>query len=283
MIYRLSNVEIIWPKLDVPYWYDKTAPNPFDPSKTGYDTRVEKTDKRGEYKCAFLVNQEQAQDLAAKMHEAFTTHPKTKGKTWTRNITNPETGYKAETPVTELKHIFEKREEYGDRWIVKTNNNCFGDPKTKPTQYDATGKEYPDDFQLTKHSKGHANIKIDPWSAAASGVSLRLEEILISELAERKEFVPAKPKEHPFKDLVGDAPKTGFEDVTNARPGPATQQSLMPDAPVQKAPEKPNPFGNQASAPNPFAQAETPKKATIMFGDQEIDVSGPLPDEEIPF
>ena len=33
MIYRLSNVEIIWPKLDVPYWYDKTAPNPFDPSK----------------------------------------------------------------------------------------------------------------------------------------------------------------------------------------------------------------------------------------------------------
>ena len=53
MIYRLSNVEIIWPKLDVPYWYDKTAPNPFDPSKTGYDVRVEKTDKRGSYQCAF--------------------------------------------------------------------------------------------------------------------------------------------------------------------------------------------------------------------------------------
>ena len=283
MTYRLSNIEIIWPKLDVPYWYDKTAPNPFDPDKTGYDIRLEKTDDRGAYKCGFLITYEQAGELAGKMHEAFTTHPKTKGKVWAIPQLNPSTGLKAEVPVTELKHIFQKHDDYPDRWIVKTKNNCFGDPKTKPPVYDASGKEYPDDFQLTRNSKGHANIKIDPWAAASCGVSLRLEGLLITELAERQEFAPAKPKEHQFKDLVGDAPKTGFEDVTNARPGPATQPSLMPDAPVQKAPEKPNPFGGQASAPNPFAQAETPKKETIMFGDQEIDVSGPLPDDEIPF
>lgn len=266
MTYRLSNVEIIWPKLDVPYWYNKEAPNPFDPSKTGFDERVEKTDKRGAYQCAFLVTQEQAQDLAKAMFEAFANHPKTKGKTWTRNLLNPETGYKAETPVTELKHIFTKREEYGDRWIVQTNNNCFGDPKTKPTQYDATGKEYPDDFQLTKHSKGHANIKIDPWSAASAGVSLRLEEILVTELAERKEFEPAKPKEHPFKDIVGEAPKTGFDDLLKPTASAPTQPSLMPDAPVQKAPT------------NPFGKPEEAKKDNI----ETHPALGDFPDE-IPF
>ena len=266
MTYRLSNVEIIWPKIDVPYWYDKTAPNPFDPSKTGFDVRVEKTDKRGSYQCAFLVTDEQAQDLARAMFEAFANHPKTKGKTWTRNLLNPETGYKAETPVTELKHIFKKLEEYGDRWIVQTNNNCFGDPKTKPTQYDATGKESPDDFQLTKHSKGHANIKIDPWSAEMAGVGLRLEEILVSELAERKEYEPAKPKEHPFKDIVGEAPKTGFDDLLKPTASAPTQPSLMPDAPVQKAPT------------NPFGKAEVAKKDNI----ETHPALGDLPDE-IPF
>ena len=105
MIYRLSNVEIIWPKLDVPYWYDKTAPNPFDPSKTGYDTRVEKTDKRGSYQCAFLVTEEQAQDLARKMHEAFTTHPKTKGKTWTRNIKTLKPGIRLKPCYRTKAHI----------------------------------------------------------------------------------------------------------------------------------------------------------------------------------
>ena len=80
MTYRLSNVEIIWPKLDVPYWYNKDAPNPFDPNKIGYDERVEKTDKRGSYQCAFLVTQEQAQELAKAMGEAFANHLKTKSQ-----------------------------------------------------------------------------------------------------------------------------------------------------------------------------------------------------------
>tara|TARA_R110002012_G_scaffold51785_5_gene133478 strand:- start:363 stop:1208 length:846 start_codon:yes stop_codon:yes gene_type:complete len=281
-------VEIIWPKLDVPYWYNKDAPNPFNPDKIGFDERVEKTDKRGAYQCAFLVTQEQAQDLAKTMGDAFANHPKTKGKTWTRNLKNPETGYKAETPVTALHHIFEKREEYGDRWIVKTNNNCFGDPTTKPPQYDATGKEYPDDFQLTKHSKGHANIKIDPWAAASAGVSLRLEELLISELAERKEFEPTKPKEHPFKDLVGEAPKTGFEDILTPTPAPTAQPSLMPDAPVQTAPEKSNPFGNQASAPNPFGNqtsAQNPSTGVGAPTNADVDTHPSLQgvEDEIPF
>lgn len=276
MTFRLSNVEIIWPKLDVPYWYNKAAPNPFDPTKTGYSERVEKTDKRGAYECAFLVSQEQAEQLAAAMHNAFSEDPETKGKVWARSIKDKATGLKSEVPVTQLSHIFEQREAFGDRWIVKTKNNCFGDPTTKPAQYDKNGVLYPDDFQLTKHSKGHANIKIDPWASASSGVSLRLDALLVTELAERQEFDPGKPKEHPFKDLVGEAPKTGFEDITNKNPGGYAQASLMPDAPVQKAPEKANPFGGQSSAANPFASKET----------QQVDIHPSLDggvEDEIPF
>ena len=257
---------ILYPKINVPYWFDKTKPNPNKPDQPGLSVPVEKTDKRGGYECDLIISDADAKELAKLMHDAFKESPKVAGKPWAISVPkNDGSGMTEQLAVTKLSQIFSKDEndEGIDRWIVKMRQPCYGDPKTKPIQVDKNGVPYPDDFELTTGSKAFVNVLLDPYHIASSGnsgVGVRPKGFFITHLAERVERKdPVNPLDQ-FSDLV---PSNGFEDLA-AKP--------------------------KAEAPSPFA-SEAPKTETVISGEQSIEVPIGLEvntpsqdfDDEIPF
>ena len=44
---------VLYPKINVPYWFKKDAVNPNNPDKPGLSIAVDKTDKRGGYAVSY--------------------------------------------------------------------------------------------------------------------------------------------------------------------------------------------------------------------------------------
>ena len=257
---------VLYPKINVPYWFDKTKPNPNKPEQPGLSVPVEKTDKKGGYECDLIISDADAKELAKLMHQAFKESAKVSGKTWAISVPKSDgSGMTEQVAVTKLSQIFDKDEndEGIDRWIVKMRQPCYGDPKTKPIQVDKNGVPYPDDFELTTGSKAFVNVLLDPYyieSSGGTGVGVRPKGFFITHLAEKVERKePTNPLDQ-FSDLV---PSNGFEDLA-ATPTPT-----------------PSPALTQAASP---FKSEPQQTETVIFGEQEAEVPPAQDfDDEIPF
>ena len=215
----------------MPYWYDKTKPNPNKPEQPGLSVPVEKTDKKGRYECDLIISDADAKELAKLMQQAFKESAKVAGKTWVISVLkNDGSGMTEQVAVTKLSQIFAKDEndEGIDRWIVKMRQPCYGDPKTKPIQLIKMECPYPDDFELTTGSKAFVNVLLDPFFIASSGgtgVGVRPKGFFITHLAEKVERKePTNPLDQ-FSDLV---PSNGFEDLAatpTPSPAPTKQEA----------------------------------------------------------
>ena len=255
---------ILYPKINVPYWFKKDAVNPNNPDKPGLSIAVDKTDKRGGYECNLIISNEDAKELANLMKQAFAESPKVKDMVWAISVPkNDGSGMTEQVKVSTLSHIMTKDEndEGIERWIIKMRQPCYGDPKTKPIQVDKNGVPYPDDFELTTGSKAFVNVLLDPYSfSGGTGVGIRPKGFFITHLAPKMERKETTNPLDQFSDLV---PSNGFEDLA-AKP--------------------------KAEAPSPFA-TEAPKTETVISGEQSIEVPVGLEvntpsqdfDDEIPF
>ena len=160
MIYKIENVECLWPKLDRAYKFD-TGQN--------RSVSVDATDPEGNYEVNLVLTEAQAKELAGKMRSEFAAQRKDDWKDW--------------APKS-LAEVF-KKDETG-HYIAKITKKTFADPLTKPNQWMLNGSPAAADFQLTSGSKIHIQFLIKPWNYAGnSGVGLRPTDIMVVELAER--------------------------------------------------------------------------------------------------
>ena len=78
-------------------------------------------------------------------------------------------------------------EDADGKGYVKMKLNCY-DEKTNVRQLDSKLSKLPPNFELTSGSKINARVVIKPYkSGAQQGITLRLTDVMVIELADRQE------------------------------------------------------------------------------------------------
>ena len=193
MIYKIENVECLWPKLDRAYKFD---------AMQNRSVNTDATDPEGSYEVNLVLTAAQAKELAGKMRSEFTAQRKDDWKDW--------------TPKS-LDEVF-KKDETG-HYVAKITKKTYGDAGSKPLQYMQDGSPAAADFQLTSGSKIHIQFLIKPWQYAKKvGVGLRPTDIMVVELAERTSAGSGNPFAH---KAVGGNPFGLPDQSTPSAPPPA--------------------------------------------------------------
>ena len=253
---RFMNVEVLWPRLDMPYKQN---------SATGqWDKCTSILDDDGKYEVIIKLQPEQAQELGRKMKAVFDILYA--GKTWLQKIRDPETGADNDVPVTKWQDLFKETDD--GRLMRKLQIKTYKDPNTKPKIYDhhfeeISIKDREPDFEMTTGSMVHCVVDIKAWNFGGKhGVSTRPEAFAVLTRAERKPPPePAQKIDH-FGDLAQPKEKSEGEMIFGDQAVPTTPE------PVARA---------TIEAASPFPQAE--KKEDIKVHPA---VNGGQPDE-IPF
>jgi len=168
MIYALENVEALWPKLDRAYKFDAVQ---------NRSVATDATDVEGSYEVNVVLNETDAKALAGAMRKEFNAQRKDDWKDW--------------APKS-LDDVF-KKDETG-HYIAKITKKTYGDANSKPKQWMQDGSAAQPDFQLTTGSKICVQFIIKPWNyAGKAGVGLRPTDIMVLELAERKDSQGGNP------------------------------------------------------------------------------------------
>jgi len=195
MIYQLENVEALWPKLDRAYKFDAVQ---------NRSVATDATDVEGSYEVSVVLNEADAKALAGAMRKEFNAQRKDDWKSW--------------TPKS-LDDVF-KKDETG-HYIAKITKKTYGDANSKPKQWMQDGSAAQPDFQLTSGSKICVQFIIKPWNyAGKAGVGLRPTDIMVLELAERKESQGGNPF---ASKAVGGNPFGLSSQSTPSAPPPAAQ------------------------------------------------------------
>ena len=195
MIYKIENVECLWPKLDRAYKFD---------AMQNRSVSVDATDVEGSYEVNVVLNEDEAKALAGAMRKEFNAQRKDDWKDW--------------TPKS-LDGVF-KKDETG-HYIAKITKKTYGDANSKPKQWMQDGSAAQPDFQLTTGSKICVQFIIKPWNyAGKAGVGLRPTDIMVLELAERKESQGGNPF---ASKAVGGNPFGLSNQSTPSAPPPAAQ------------------------------------------------------------
>jgi hypothetical protein len=187
MDYRLTEVEVLYPRIDQAYYYDTAQ---------GGSVPTAATDRNGYYSMQVIMRDEQAKDLAAKMKEVFNSDEKTQGKQWVITKEDAETGLESQKVVKSLDDLFIKDDGV---YRAKLKMPTYGDIKTKPKQYMSDGTPAADDFQLTRGSIIHVMFRIKAWAHGKKvGIGLRPTGVMVVRLAEPQEA----PASAMFDDLI---------------------------------------------------------------------------------
>ena len=195
MIYQLENVEALWPKLDRAY--------KFDPAQNR-SIATEVTDTEGSYEVSVVLNEDEAKALAGAMRKEFNAQRKDDWKDW--------------TPKS-LDEVF-KKDETG-HYIAKITKKSYGEANSKPAQWMQDGSPAAPDFQLTTGSKICVQFILKPWTyGGKAGVGLRPTDIMVLELAERKDSQGGNPF---ASKAVGGNPFGLPNQSTPSAPPPAAQ------------------------------------------------------------
>ena len=215
MDYRLTNVKALWPKIDRAYKFD---PTPTEHRPRGGSVPCDATDPEGVYEMHVVMTDQQGKDLANTMRKAWKEDEKVNKKPF---------------PYTDIEQIVPFNEDNTGR-IAKLKKKTYQDAKSKPRQYMKDGSKAADDFQLTTNSIVHTAITLKPYDfGGKQGVSLRLQAVMVEELAEREQ----QEQSNPFDDLVetsDDAVAQEFADLLDGKK-------------AENKPEKKSAFGGDLS------------------------------------
>ena len=165
MIYKFMNVVARYPKLNQPYVWSDDA--------NSYVGTTHETPNAAFYCDAFLTNEQwQQADAAIK-------------KVWEEFVAEQE---KAGKPIKKPNDFRTPLDEDADgKGFVKMKLNCY-DEETKVRQLDSKLNKLPPKFELTSGSKINARVVIKPYkSGAQQGITLRLTDVMVIELADKKE------------------------------------------------------------------------------------------------
>jgi len=159
------NVVARYPKLNQPYVWSDDA--------NSYVGTTHETPNAAFYCDAFLTNEQwQQADAAIK-------------KVWKEFVTEQE---KAGKPLKKPNDFRTPLDEDGEgKGYVKMKLNCY-DEKTNVRQLDSKLNKLPQEFELTSGSNINARVIIKAYkSGAQQGITLRLTDVMVNELADKAE------------------------------------------------------------------------------------------------
>ena len=182
-----QNVEVLWPRLDVPYKKNNATGN--------WDKCTSLLDEEGKYEVIIKFQPDQAQQLFAKMQQVFNLS--FLGKTWLQKVRDPETGADSDVVVEKWQDIYKELDD--GRFQRKLQIKTYKTPTTKPRVFDKHLDEIgiaerEPDFEMTTGSMVHCVVDIKAWAFGNKhGVSTRPEAFAVLTRAERKP--PPEPKQ----------------------------------------------------------------------------------------
>ena len=211
MKYQITYVVAMYPRLRSSYPKDHAQAGQvhawvYDAAQ-GRSVPAPITTENAAYDVQLLLNKDQAKGLAEVIRQVASTSPKTAGKISAEDLTSDK--------------LFKKEDNL---FMRQARKKTWGEAGREVAQYSLDGTKYPPDFELTSDSRIHVNLWIEGWSRGSNaGVRTVIDSVMVVDLAERK--APAKPQEHPFKDLVvsKDEPKVAH---------PFAQQLGLDDTPA---------------------------------------------------
>ena len=198
-IYKIENVEALWPRIDQTYVFDQ---------KVKRSMPCGPRDTNAEFSIGFRMDNETAKTLFIKMSQAWTAN---REKSWPEVLTNP---------------------------LVKDDNGTYtgksnikgaysGKLTTRPLQVDSQGTPLKEDFQLTTGSTVSLAITFTPYYMSATnwGVSLRLKAVQVIK------YVPMD-QANPFGVVEGGFVLEDNNPFAAAAPAPAKSNNVLEAAPA---------------------------------------------------
>ena len=163
----VEGVEAMYPRINQPYRFDKTA------GENGKTVPCDPFDEGAKYELEIRMSKEQATDLYKLMAK---TYKERKDAKW--------------PAMPKASEVFDKDDE--GNFSVKANlKSSYGKEATKPpAMYDAKNQRLATDFELTTGSKINVQVALIPYNMNSKGVSLRLRAVQVIKLAEMKDFSP---------------------------------------------------------------------------------------------
>jgi hypothetical protein len=162
----ISDVTAMYPKINQTYKFDSNA------GDKGRTVPCAPSDDGSEYTMTLVLNQAQASSLYGTMKAAYVAG---KHEKW--------------DDFTKASGVFKMGDE-ADTFTIETKlKGKFGTDLTEPPkQFDANNKQMPADFLLTSGSKVNVLVSLVPYEPVRGcGVSLRLRQVQVIELAELKQ------------------------------------------------------------------------------------------------
>ena len=153
--FMIGQVEALWPRLNTTYGFDNKEKRsvPCDVFEDG-----------AKYELAFRMSSAQAKKLYSQMKAAYAERA---ADDWPEKFDNPFT-----------------KEEEGTYTFKTSLKGAYGkDATRKPSQYDASNTQLPDDFMLTTGSTVNIAGVCVPYHAkgVGTGVSLRLNAVQVTD------------------------------------------------------------------------------------------------------
>jgi hypothetical protein len=153
-VYKIENVEALWPRIDQPYHFNEKA-NKSMPCGA--------RDQGAEYSIEFRMDKDVAQKLHKEMSASYTQN---RQDNWEAELAKP-------------KQVFVKEDD--GRYKYKSNiKGQYKGRLTQVLQVDSKGNRLPSDFKLTTGSTVNIYVEFVPYKMGANcGVSLRLKAVQV--------------------------------------------------------------------------------------------------------
>ena len=202
VFHLINNVTAFYPRIDQPYFFDRTANQ-----GKGKSVPCEATTPHARYETSFLMDEKQAEALYVLMQKAYTDTPH-RDKTWPAKLAQP----------------FKIHEE---QFVGKANLKAmYKNEATKPPPiFDASNTRLPADFLLTTDSLINVFVEFVPFKMTTTGVSLRLKGVQVLK------YVPYVPPS-PFEAQEGYV--NGADTTAEPAPEPEPQAMFSAFPPVEE-------------------------------------------------
>ena len=205
----ISDVTAMYPKINQTYKFDSSA------GERGRTVPCAATDDGSEYSMTLMLTKAQAVSLYSSMKEHYTT---TKNDKW--------------DAFPKAADVF-KLDDNGMFMIETKLKGKFGTELTEPPkQFDANNKQMPADFLLTSGSLVNVLVGLVTYEPTRGcGVSLRLRQVQVIELAELKQRSAFEVIDGGFNSDAG-----GFAtELMAPAPAPTAEDDFDMGSPAPKA------------------------------------------------
>ena len=217
---RFTNVEVLWPRLDMPYKQNSATGN--------WDKCTSILDEDGKYEVIIKFQPEQAEELAAKMSAMFKAD--FPGKHWLQKVRDPETGGDSDVPVKKWQDLFKETDD--GRFQRKLQIRTYSNPNTKPKIYNQHFEEIgikdrEPEFEMTTGSMVHCVVDLKSWTFGGKhGISTRPEAFLVLTRAERKPPPDKQEKVDYFSDVAQPKEKSEGAQIFGDMEVPTTSEPM---------------------------------------------------------